>query len=72
MYYLRKTDISNVPGFSFYKVNNIKIKINNQNKVNWCIDGEKLEVDKDEVEIKVNSNVQIMIPKTNIDKLFIK
>ncbi len=72
LYYLRKTDISNVPGFSFYKANNVKIKVNNQNKVNWCIDGEKLEIDKDEVEIKVDYNVKIMIPKININKLFIK
>lgn len=71
LYYLRKTDITHVPGFYFHKTNNIKIKINDEKKLSWCIDGEKLEIDSSEVEIKVDKNVRIMIPNTNVDKLFI-
>lgn len=71
LYYLRKTDITHVPGFYFHKTNNIKIKINDESKISWCIDGEKLEIDSSEVTINVDKNVEIMIPKTNIDKLFI-
>lgn len=71
LYYLRKTDITHVPGFYFHKTDNLKIRVSDERKVSWCIDGERLDIDSLEVEIKVDRNVQIMIPKTNIDKLFI-
>lgn len=72
LYYLRKTDITHVPGFYFHKTSNIKIKVNDEKKISWCVDGEKLDIDSEEVEIKVDRNVRIMIPKTNVDKLFLK
>lgn len=72
LYYLRKTDITHVPGFYFHKTNNIKIRINDEKKLAWCIDGEKLDVDASEVEIKVDKGVKMMIPKKNVDKLFEK
>ena len=72
LYYLRKNDISHVPGFYFHKTDNLKIRVNDERKLAWCIDGEKLEIDSEEVEIKIDKNVKIMIPKTNIDKLFIE
>lgn len=71
LYYLRKTDITHVPGFYFHKTDNIKIRINDESKVSWCIDGERLDIDTPEVEIKVDRNVKIMIPKVNVDKLFV-
>jgi len=72
LYYLRKTDITHVPGFYFHKASNIKIKINDEKKLAWCIDGEKLEIDSSEIEIKVDKNVHLMIPDVNIEKLFVK
>ena len=39
---------------------------------NWCIDGEKLDDDSLKYEIKIDRNIKMMIPKKNIDKLFIK
>ena len=71
-YYLRKTDISHVPGFYFHKTSSVKIRVNDERKISWCVDGEKLDIDSEEVEIKVDRNVRIMIPNKNIDKLFIK
>ena len=41
-------------------------------KKNWCIDGEKLDDDSLKYEIKIDRNIKMMIPKKNIDKLFIK
>lgn len=72
LYYLRKTDITHVPGFYFHKTNNIKIKVNDEGRIPWCIDGEKLEIDTQEVEIKIDKNVHIMLPSTKIDDLFVQ
>ena len=69
--YLTKSDITKVPGFYFHKVNKMKIRFNDSQKINWCIDGERLDDDSREFEIKVLRNVRLLIPKKNIKNLFI-
>ena len=71
LYYLTKSDITKVPGFYFHKVNKMKIRFNDLQKINWCIDGERLDDDSREFEIKVLRNVRLLIPKKNIKNLFI-
>ena len=64
---------SQVPGLYFYRTNNIKIKINDEGYKPWCIDGEKLETSRNNVyDIKIANKIQILTPKKNISKLFIK
>ena len=75
LYFLTMYDPSKVPGIYFYKTNNIKMKINNpENKTKtWCIDGEKLEPNaQNKYNIELENNIQILIPKKNINKLFVK
>ena len=72
LYFLTIHDPSNVPGIYFYKTNNLKITINNPDNKDWCIDGEQLNKDeKDKYDIKIAHNIEILIPKKNISKLFI-
>lgn len=71
LYFLTMYDIEKVPGIHFYKTNNIKFKFFSIPKKNWCIDGEKLEEENIEYEIKIDRDFKMMIPKKNIDKLFI-
>lgn len=70
--YLRKRDLAHVPGFYFHRASELKIVVNDEKKLSWCIDGEKLDVDSSEVCFKIDKNVKIMIPRTNIEKLFDK
>ena len=37
----------------------------------WDIDGEKLDIDTSEVVIKMDRDTELMLPKKNIDKLFV-
>ena len=71
LYYLSMNDITKVPGFYFYKTNNLTIRF--KKKVSsWCVDGEKLEEDVKEYKITVEKNIKIMMPKKNIKQLFCK
>ncbi len=72
LYFLTKYDASKVPGLYFYRTDKIKIKINNPDKKSWCIDGEKLPNITKTYNIELENNVPVLIPKKNIDKLFIK
>lgn len=71
LYLLAKYDATRVPGFSFYKTNNIKITFNTPLKKSWCIDGEELNQVDNSYEIKIKNNIKILMPTKNIDKLFI-
>lgn len=73
LYFLTMYGPSQVPGIYFYRTNNIKIKINNDDYKSWCIDGEELESNPThKYNIELSRNVQILIPKKNISKLFTK
>lgn len=69
---LRKTDISHVPGIYFHASNSLKIKVHDEKGLPWCLDGEKYEIEGNEIELKIDKNTEIMLPKTNLEELFIK
>ena len=69
---LRKTDITHVPGFYFHSSSNLKIKVNDEKELPWCLDGEKCDIDTNEIEIKIDSNTKMMIPKKNLKELLTK
>ena len=71
LYFLTLYDPSKVPGIYFYRTNNLKIKINNDEYKSWCVDGEELEKNnQDKYNIEISNNVKILIPKKNVSKLF--
>ena len=72
LYFLTMYDATRVPGFYFHKTNNLKIKFNTPLDKAWCIDGEELTPICDEYEIKIQKNVEILMPVRNVEKLFIK
>ena len=70
--FLTMYDKTQVPGIYFYKTDKIKLKINNNEDKNWCIDGEELEKSNNNTyTIETLNNIEILIPKKNINKLFI-
>ena len=70
-YILKTSDISYVSGVECYKTNNLKITFNNGVKP-WCLDGEKYDTKTTHFEIDTNKSVRMLLPKKNIDKLFLK
>ena len=71
LYFLTTYDPSKVPGIYFYKASNIKIKINNKEYKDWCIDGEELtKSPTNTYKIEILNNVEILIPTKNVSKLF--
>lgn len=66
------TDASRVSGFEFYRASNLKVTFKSHPKKAWCVDGEKLEIRTKTYNICNERNVQILMPKKNVDKLFVK
>ncbi len=71
LYFLTLYDVEKVPGIHFYKTNNIKFRFAETPKKAWCIDGEKLDSLNKSYDIAIDKNIKMMIPKKNINRLFI-
>lgn len=72
LYYLTKYDITNIPGFKFYKTNHLKIEFKNLPEKGWSIDGEELVMETNTFDIEVERHVKILLPKKNVKKLFVE
>ena len=70
-YILKTSDISFVNGVECYKTDNLKITFNDGYKP-WCLDGEKYDIKSAHYEINTSKKIEMLIPKKNIDKLFLK
>ena len=71
LYFFALYDASKIPGFYFYKTDNMKIKFNNPLKKPLCIDGESLDDLNGEYDIKIDHDVYVLMPSKNIDSLFV-
>jgi hypothetical protein len=70
-YVLKTSDISYVSGVECYKTDNLKITFNDGMKP-WCLDGEKFDAKTTYFEFKTDKYVEMLVPRKNIDKLFLK
>lgn len=64
-------NIEEINDCEYYKTNNLKIKFKNKNQDSWCMDGEEFIVKKKYIDIAITREINILIPRKNIDKLFI-
>ena len=71
LYFFALYDASKIPGFYFYKTDNIKIKFHSQLKTPLCIDGESFDDLNGEYNIKIDKDIYVLMPKKNISNLFI-
>ena len=67
----RKTDITHVPGFYFHRSDSMKIIVNEEKELPWCLDGEKFDLNSNELTIKIEQT-KVMLPESNVDELFKK
>lgn len=65
-------DITKVPGFYFYRTDNIKIKLAKKPYKHWCLDGEELEDESLKYEVKVVKGIDMLIPDKEVSKIFVE
>ena len=67
---LKKQDIRTIPNLKYYKTNEFKIMFDEIPKESWCLDGEEMKHNNKEFNFCISKEVNVLLPKTNIDKLF--
>lgn len=70
-YTLKTSDISYISGIECYKTDNLKITFNDGMKP-WCLDGEKYDAKTTYFEIETTRKVHMLVPRKNVNKLFLK
>lgn len=71
LYLLKTSDITKVPGFYFFKTDNLKISLKEAPRKSFCIDGEMLKTKTKEYEIKIVKGIKMLLPNKELDKIFI-
>lgn len=71
LYFLKTSDITKVPGFYFFRTDNLKIKLKETPRKSFCIDGEMLKTKTTNYEIKIVKGIKMLLPTSEIDKIFI-
>ena len=72
LYFFALYDASKIPGFYFYKTDNLKIRFNSSLKKPLCIDGESFDDMSGSYNIKIDHDVYVLMPKKNINSLFVE
>ena len=69
IYYLKRRELNDIPGFTYFKTNRIKFEFD-EIPPSWCIDGDELTHESKVFEIKVNKDNYMLLPNKNIERLF--
>jgi len=72
LYRVTTGNITSMEGFEFHKTSSLKIIFKDYPKKAWCLDGEKSEESTKFYDINIIKDVKILLPKKNINELFIK
>ncbi len=64
------SDINKVKGVTYFKTNNLSITFDEMPIESWCIDGEEMKHDNKTFEFNISKDINMMVPKKNIVKLF--
>ena len=71
-YFLTMSNIESVPGFYFYRTNNLRMEFVKKLRKPWCIDGEKMRSKNKVYNFRIIKGVKIQMPKVRNENLFIK
>ena len=69
IHYLKRRKLEDIPGFTYYQTNHIKLEFD-EAPPSWCVDGDELVLEGNTFEIEVNKDNNMLIPSKNIESLF--
>lgn len=69
---IRWMNVADIPGFTYYRTDNLIIEFKNKQTSSWCVDGDELAERAPKYVFKINNETQVLVPKKNINKLFLK
>lgn len=71
LYYFRTKEPNEISNFKYFKTNNLEITFSDIPDNSWCLDGEEMKHRKKNFKFTINKDMYMLVPNTNIDKLFV-
>ncbi|MBQ9181988.1 MAG: diacylglycerol kinase family lipid kinase [Bacilli bacterium] len=68
---IKNKDIINLNGFEYFRTDNFEIEFEDALGSSWCLDGEEYSTINNSFKFSVNKDCKILLPKKNIEKLFV-
>ena len=68
---IKNKDIINLNGFEYFRTDNFEIEFEDALGSSWCLDGEEYSTINNSFKFSVNKDCIILLPKKNIEKLFV-
>lgn len=62
--------VKKVPNILYYRTNKLTIKLKQKIEESWCLDGEKYEIESDTFHFSIQKEMEMLVPKKNVQKLF--
>ena len=63
-------DVKDIAEITYFQTNNFEIEFLDKPKTSWCIDGEEYIENTNTFRFKVEQNMKMRVPKTNMNRLF--
>ncbi len=61
-----------IKGIEYYKTDKLKINFFEMPNDSWCLDGEEEKVNNKEIVFSINKDINMLVPSSNLEKLFTK
>ena len=71
LYHIKNNGVENIPGCEYYCTSNLKIEFDETPNFSWGLDGEEYKSKTNIFEFSINKKINILLPESNIEKLFI-
>lgn len=72
LHHIKNKGASNMKNCIYYSTSNLELEFDKMPKYSWGLDGEKFKTKTKKFIFSVNKDINILLPKTNIDELFEK
>ena len=71
LYHIKNNGVESIPGCEYYCTSNFEIDFDEVPKFSWGLDGEEFKSTTKKFKFSVNKEVDILLPDSNIDRLFV-
>ena len=70
LYYLKRREIDNLPGFKYFKTSEFSLEFKDVPGSSWCIDGDEYKHHTSHFDIRITKEINMLVPSKNVSELF--
>ncbi len=68
--FIKSNDVTKIPGVYFFRTNHLTIKLKEEPRKSWCVDGEQYKTKTKTFDISIIRDIKMLLPKKELSKIF--